>query len=85
MTPVAYIPRLSALYTQVMVTSGAYNNTNGRIDVDAASEVRGQEGDVHIPLGNNCSRFSINLIDIILCSSDKGVLYAVIKSIKERL
>lgn len=71
--------------SKLWLMSVTYGDTDGGIDIDAAVEICGEKRDVQIPLGNYGARFSINFVDIILCCSNKDVLYAVIKSVKEWL
>lgn len=60
-------------------------NSYSRIDINAVVQVRCHERDVKVPRCHYCTILRIELIDIILCCSDKDVLYAIIKCINERL
>ena len=56
-----------------------------RVDIDAAIEIRGQEGDVQIPLGHNDTGLRIHLVDIVLRRSQVDVLDAIGGGVEQRL
>lgn len=54
-------------------------------DVGTGNDIRGQERNVQIPRCNDFPGLCINLVNIILSSSDEDILYAIVERVYQRL